>query len=88
MKTFFDAEFEIVGCKEGRGSYEGMAIFTCKTPDGHTFDVTAHGTHEEKRKAWEDRESHIGKKLTVKYQFFTTTDKPVPFLPVAKGFAE
>jgi len=85
MKTFVDDEFVIVGCKEGNASYEGMAIFECVTADGNKFDVTSPGTHEEKRAAWVARDSYMGKRLTVKYQFYTKTDAPVPFLPVAKS---
>jgi DNA ligase 1 len=88
MKTFVDGEFTIIDSKTGRGAFEGMAVFICVTEDGHPFDVTAPGTHEEKQKAWANRDSYLGKRLTVKYQKFTDTDKPVPFLPVAKGFAE
>ena len=88
MKTFVDAEFVIVGCKEGNAGYAGMAIFECVTPDGNKFDVTAPGTHEEKRAAWQARDSYNGKRLTVKYQFYTQTDEPVPFLPVAKGYKD
>lgn len=88
MKTFVDDNFVIVGCKEGRGQFEGMAIFECVTEAGHKFDVTSPGTHEEKRAAWQNRDSYNGKRLTVKYQTYTSTEEPVPFLPVAKGFHE
>ena len=88
MKTFYDAEFTVVGYKEGKGTYEGMAVFECVTPAGNKFDVTAPGTHKEKRAAWQAKEKYLGKQLIVKYQAFTNTDAPVPFLPVAKDFVE
>lgn len=84
VKTFLDDEFVIVGVKQGRGSHQGMAILTCITGEGVEFDVTSPGTHEEKRQAWKDRKTLIGKKVTVKYQLMTTTDEPKPFQPVAK----
>jgi len=83
VKTFMDAEFCIVDVREGRGTFKGMAIFACLTKDGNEFEVTAPGTHDEKRYAWEHRAECIGKMLTVKFQFMTKTDFPVPFLPVA-----
>ncbi len=88
MKTFVDDEFVIVGCREGRGTYAGMAVFECVTSADNKFDVTAPGTHEEKRAAWENHQQYLGKKLTVKFQRYTDTAEPVPFLPVAKGFVD
>jgi DNA ligase-1 len=88
VKTFMDGEFEVVDWKEGRGRYEGMPIFTCETEAGTHFDVLAHGTLEEKRALFRQASSCLGKMLTVKYQYFTKTDEPVPFLPVALGFRE
>ena len=86
MKTFQDDEFTVVGCREGRGAAAGMAVFECVTADGNKFEVTSPGTHEQKRHFWDNHSDYIGKKLTVKYQMYTDTATPVPFLPVAKGF--
>lgn len=88
MKTFIDGEFVVTGCKEGRGQFAGMAVFECVTPDGNPFDVTAPGTHDEKRAYWNNKDQYTGKRLTVKYQTMTNTEAPVPFLPVAKGFVD
>jgi len=88
MKTFQDAEFEVVGCTEGRGKFAGMAIFRCTTDDGHVFDVTAPGTHEDKKTFWNSRDQYIGKMLTVKFQNYSETDTPVPVFPVALRFRE
>jgi len=88
MKTFVDAEFPVVGCREGRGGAVGMAIFECVTDAGHKFEVTSPGTHAQKRHFWDNHQDYIGKRLTVKYQTMTSTDTPVPFLPVAKGFVD
>lgn len=88
MKTFIDGEFTIVGAKVGRGTFAGMAVFVCVTDDGNPFDVTAPGTHEDKKQAWVDREKYIGRKMTVKYQNMSATEAPVPIFPVAKGFVE
>lgn len=88
VKQFHDEEFEVFDAKSGRGSHEGMAIFSCKTKDGHEFDVTAPGTQEEKREYWKNWKNYIGKKLTVKFFEYTTGDEPVPRFPVAKAFRE
>ena len=88
VKTFEDAEFEVVDFKMGRGKYAGVPIFVCQTADGNHFDVTAPGNMEEKKALGKSAAEHIGRLLTVKYQYFSKTDEPVPFLPVAKCFRD
>lgn len=88
IKTFTDEEFTIVGCKEGRGKFEGAAVFECVTADGHKFDCTAPGDMPRKRAIYLDSQQYIGKRLTIKYQRYTETAEPVPFQPVAKGFVD
>ena len=88
VKTFVDAEFVIVGCKQGRGKFEGAAIFECVTAAGHKFDVTAPGDMPTKQAYWQNHQQYIGKRLTVKYAQMTETAEPVPFHPVAKGIME
>ena len=87
VKTFRDEEFTVVDAKEGRGTHAGMAIFLCETKEGATFEVTAPGSHEEKRAYWENFKNYIGKKLTVKFFDYTTSeDGKVPRFPVALRF--
>ena len=83
VKTFLTDEFVITKVSQGKGTFEGMAVFTCMAPTGHEFDVTSPGDLLEKAKHWKNRKLLIGKTLTVKYQNYTVTDKPVPFQPVA-----
>lgn len=86
VKTFVDAEFEIVNYRQGKGKCAGMCVFICKAPSGGEFEVFAPGPNEEKKKIWKNRKQYLGKKLTVKYQEMTTTEKPVPRFPVALRF--
>lgn len=88
VKTFQDAEFVVVAATEGRGTHAGMAVFTCRTDDGNRFDVLSPGTHVEKRRYWAEHRKYIGKRLTVKFQDWTTTEMPVPRFPAAVRFAE
>jgi DNA ligase-1 len=83
VKTFKDGEFEIVDFREGKGKCAGTCVFICKAPSGGEFEVYAPGTAEEKAQIWKDRKNYLGKKLTVKYQEMTTSEKPVPRFPVA-----
>lgn len=91
MKDFKDAEFLILNVLKGTpkitadGQLE-VAIYECETPLGKTFTVTAPGDMVEKDKAWTNRESAIGKKLTVK--FFNWTAEGLPFIPTAKQIRE
>ena len=86
-KDFDDAEFVIVGCKEGTGIAEGMAIFKCQSQsvtggvngDG-TFDVVVKCTHAERQKQWKNRAKYIGLLLTVRYQCLS--DDGIPIFPV------
>ena len=88
VKQFQSAEFEIVGVMQGRGNHAEMAIFRCQTATGETFDVTAPGTHEEKKQAWGQRAQMIGRKLTVKYFEMTSSEQSVPRFPVAERIHE
>jgi DNA ligase-1 len=86
-KDFDDDEFPIVGCKEGTGPAEGMAIFKCQNEsktggankDG-TFDVVIKSTHEERKQQWIDRKKYMGEELTVQYQ--NLSDEGIPIFPV------
>jgi DNA ligase-1 len=71
VKDFEDAEFQIIGGKEGQGREVGMVIFKCKTDSGVEFDVRPRGTQEERSLMWQNLQSYIGKPLTVRYQGLT-----------------
>jgi DNA ligase-1 len=91
LKDFQDAEFEIIGFGWGKPYVRPdreyrVPIFKCATKGGESFDVTAHGTMEEKDALANKVESYVGKMLTVKY--FNFTPAGVPFLPVSLRFHE
>jgi len=68
IKEFLDAEFEIIGGKEGTGRESGTVVFKCITDAGVEFDVRPRGTVEERSVMFDNLNSYIGKKLTVRYQ--------------------
>lgn len=80
-KDMVDDEFEIIGGKEGTGRAEGTIIWTCVTKDGKEFDARPQGTEEQRREWWSNRDSFMGKKLTVRYQ--NLSDDGIPIFPVA-----
>jgi len=76
MKDFMDAEFEIVGGKEGVGIDAGCIIYRCKTKDGLEFDVRPRGTVEERQELFKNLPNDIGEMLTVRFPEYTESGKP------------
>jgi DNA ligase-1 len=80
VKEFQDAEFEIVGGKEGTGTDEGCMVFKCITEGGIEFDVRPKGTVEKRKEMYINKEIYIGQPLTVKFSEYS--DDMVPQQPV------
>ena len=80
VKTFLDGEYEIVGFNQASGNDIGTVIWVCTTPTGNQFNVRPRGTREAKREQYENGDSYIGRRLTVRYQ--ELTDDGVPRFPV------
>ena len=74
IKEFLDAEFE---CVDIIPSADGWGICVLKTPGGLTFKTSAPGTLEEKRDQLDNKESYIGRMLTV--EFAELTNDGIPF---------
>lgn len=79
-KDMIDMEFPIVEVNEGKGTFAGKAVFTCKADNGRTFEVITKGSAEKKEMYLANAFFYIGKAMTVKYQ--RLTKKGVPYLPV------
>jgi DNA ligase-1 len=87
VKTFNDAEFEVVYCRDGVGKFEGCAVWGCKNDlNDQTFECTIASTMDEKANHYQNKDKYIGKKLTVK--FFGRTDGDIPRFPVGKMFRD
>ena len=81
IKEFDDAEWPIIGIKEGKGKLAGHAIFTCRTEKGVEFDVKLKGDTTALKAFFEKPKLAIGKLLTVQYQGMTGA-AGVPRFPV------
>ena len=79
FKKFDTSEFRIVGCEEGTARDAGTAIFVCDC-NTKQFNVRPIGTKDVRREYWENRDSYIGKLLTVKHQ--SLSGEGVPRFPV------
>lgn len=86
VKQFQDAEYKIIGVTDGVSIEEGLAIFTCVTSDGLEFSVRPMGTHDERKVMFENKDSYIGKLLTVKYQELSNDN--IPRFPVGLHIRE
>lgn len=75
-KDMEDAEFTITGAKQGEGKDVGCIIFVCTTDKGLEFDCRPNGSYERRENWWRNRQSLIGKKLTVQFQGYTDDGKP------------
>ena len=85
-KEFEDAEYEVVGFKEGDGLEKGCVIWMCKTAAGQTFAVRPRGTHEERAALFPRAASFVGQQLTVRFQELTTDG--IPRFPVGLTFRD
>ena len=86
FKEFEDAEFTVVEFTDGVGSEKGLVIWVCETEDKKKFSVRPRGTHEERAELFNDAESYVGKKLTVRYQ--ELTEDGIPRFPVGIAFRD
>jgi DNA ligase-1 len=89
LKEFQDAEFTIVGVKEGtpytkEGVTYQVPIWVCDAGNGETFTCTAQGNMYEKHTLWVNRIKHIGHPLTVKFHYYSK--EGIPQLPIALRF--
>ena len=85
-KDFETEEYKITDAVEADGKDKGTVIWVCETPDGTTFNVRSRGTLEQRGKWWEEREEHIGKMLTVRFQ--NLSEFGVPRFPVGLAFRD
>jgi ATP-dependent DNA ligase len=75
LKEFQDAEFVIVGVKEGKGKFRGTAIFEVEMPNGSTCDVTPTGSLNFRQTLWVNRHQLVGAPLTVRFEGYTKDGK-------------
>ena len=80
VKSFDDAEFEIVDFAEGVGKDKGSVVWICKTAHGQRFSVRPRGTYEQRQKWFDNGNLYIGDMLTVRYQ--GKSDVNIPRFPV------
>ena len=85
-KEFFDAEYEVVGFKEGEGQEKGCVLWMCRTEEGKTFHCRPRGTRESRMELFQNGGEYVGKKLTIRFQ--ELTDEGLPRFPVGIAFRD
>ncbi len=85
-KEFEDAEYRVVGFKEGDGLEKGCVVWVCETAKGQPFAVRPRGTHEERAALFLEGGKYVGKSLCVRYQELTTDG--IPRFPVGIAFRD
>lgn len=85
-KEFEDAEYKVVGYKEGDGLEKGCVIWMCETPKGQVFAVRPRGTHEARAALLTEADRYVGQQLTVRFQELTTDG--IPRFPVGLTFRD
>jgi len=86
VKTFQDAEYEVVAIEEGKGKMAGKALFVCDAGNGKTFRVKMVGALDDLKDYFNNPDPWIGKQLTVKFQKFSA--EGLPIFPVGMRFRE
>jgi DNA ligase-1 len=86
LKDFVDAEYRIVAVVDGVGSDTGLAIFELETASGARFNCRPEGSQENRAELYKNRETLIGKYLTVRY--FELSRDGIPIFPVGVSIRE
>jgi len=81
LKAFKDNEYTIVDYKEGEGVEAGCVVWQCETETlGSKFWVRPTGSRQNRQNLFNNGDTYIGYKLTVRYQ--ELTDDGIPRFPV------
>jgi len=90
LKVFMDEEFEVVGFLEGTGNWAGkVKKVVCKlnvpaTNGKTTFESNIRGSMPQLEELWNNRDQHIGKKVTVDFQEYSPYS--IPLIPYCEPF--
>src|SRR5690606_22681485 len=87
VKTFKDAEFEVVGFRDGRGKMEGHVIFECRNDvNDLTFEVVPKATMEERARMFTEGDIYVGRKYSV--TIYDRSEVKLRRVPISIAFQE
>ena len=84
LKSFETEEYKIVGAESAKGRDTGTVVWVCQTAKGQRFAVRPRGPMDQRKRWLAEKDSHIGKMLTVQYQ--NLTPDGLPRFPVGLTF--
>lgn len=67
VKVFEDAEFKVVGCKEGVGKAAGRPVFKVEYAPGKFVDAAVKAEDSVRREMWTNRAKYIGQTATIRF---------------------
>lgn len=73
VKTFNDADCQVVGVKEGRGRHKGVLGAIVVDYEGHLVDVGSGFDDDQRAEVWANKDKFIGMTAEVRYQEVTHT---------------
>ena len=76
LKDFLEEEFKVINVIDGKGKFDGAAIFICETPEGKTFETSPIGTMDYRRELFTNKDKVIGTYWTVRFQAYTKDKIP------------
>lgn len=76
-KDTLDAEYKVVGGKDGVGRDAGCVIFRCVTDTGIEFDAKPTGTVKQRKRWFKDINKIINSMVTIKYQELSNLGVPM-----------
>ncbi len=81
FKKSESAEFKVISIEEGEANWAGCAKFAwCELPDGkkdNKFKTNIKGSQEYLREVFKNRDSYVGKTITVEYQELSPYNTPL-----------
>lgn len=85
-KSFQTDEYKVVDAEEARGRDIGTVVWVCETSEGQRFSVRPRGTVDQRRNWLVNKDTYLGKMLTVQFQ--NLTPDGIPRFPVGLSFRD
>ena len=86
FKSFQTDEYKVIDAEEAKGRDIGTVVWVCETPEGHKFSVRPRGMVDQRRNWLANKDTFLGKMLTVQYQ--NLTPDGIPRFPVGLSFRD
>ncbi len=86
FKSFQTEEYKVVDAMEAKGRDIGTVVWVCENSEGQTFSVRPRGSIDQRRNWLANKDTYMGKMLTVQFQ--NLTPDGIPRFPVGLSFRD